>query len=249
MREQAVVALDRHHRLARGDPVALVQRVRPRAASQPGDPARRPRCVARAELQHRDRLVDPAEQRVAASGTPASSPAGGGPRPRAAPWCRRSRRRSSSPSRIRSTGRRKIAGSRRAATCVAMERVLCCRVGSPRTWLAQAISRTRSSLEGIRFTAQVAVPERDPGAVPAPARQRGRGRDRTGADGLAVGFMSGLRRSYGDGPLWIRVAKDEALLLLGRDADPARARRLAGSVRRRPRAEEARRWSTSSPTR
>ena len=27
--------------------------------------------------------------------------------------------------------------------------------------------------------------------------------------------MSGLRRSYGDGPVWIRVAKDEALLLLG----------------------------------
>jgi hypothetical protein len=33
-----------------------------------------------------------------------------------------------------------------------------------------------------------------------------------------VSFLSGLRRSYGDGPLWIRVGKDEALLLLGRDA-------------------------------
>jgi cytochrome P450 len=27
--------------------------------------------------------------------------------------------------------------------------------------------------------------------------------------------MAGLKRSYGDGPVWIRVAKDEALLLLG----------------------------------
>ncbi len=41
-------------------------------------------------------------------------------------------------------------------------------------------------------------------------------------EGFASGFMAGLRRSYGDGPLWIRVAADEALLLLGRDARPAR---------------------------
>jgi hypothetical protein len=76
-----------------------------------------------------------------------------------------------------------------------------------------------SVVEGLRFTAQVAVPNviqglfrrrRTAAAIAA----------RTGADGLAYGFMSGLRRSYGDGPVWIRVAKQEALLLLG--ADPIR---------------------------
>ncbi len=36
--------------------------------------------------------------------------------------------------------------------------------------------------------------------------------------GWPVGFVSGLRRNYGDGPLWIRVGAGEALLLLGRAA-------------------------------
>jgi cytochrome P450 len=74
-----------------------------------------------------------------------------------------------------------------------------------------------SLIEGLRFTAQVAVPNviqglfrRRRAAVAAATR--------TGADGLAIGFMAGLTRSYGEGPLWIRVAKSEALLLLGRDA-------------------------------
>ena len=71
-----------------------------------------------------------------------------------------------------------------------------------------------SFVEGLRFTAQVAVPNvvqglfrRRRNAVAIAAR--------TGVDGLAYSFMAGLRRSYGDGPVWIRVAKDEALLLLG----------------------------------
>jgi len=74
-----------------------------------------------------------------------------------------------------------------------------------------------SLVEGLRFTAQVAVPNVMQGlfrrrrTVTALA-------DRTGADGFAVGFMEGLKRNYGEGPLWIRVGKDEALLLLGRDA-------------------------------
>jgi cytochrome P450 len=74
-----------------------------------------------------------------------------------------------------------------------------------------------SIVEGLRFTAQVAAPNviqglfrRRKNAVALAAR--------TGVDGFAVGFMAGLVRSYGEGPLWIRVAKDEALLLLGRDA-------------------------------
>ena len=74
-----------------------------------------------------------------------------------------------------------------------------------------------SLVEGLRFTAQVAVPN----VVQGLFRRR---RTLTGAagainvEGFASGFMAGLRRSYGDGPLWIRVAANEALLLLGRDA-------------------------------
>lgn len=82
-----------------------------------------------------------------------------------------------------------------------------------------------SLLEGIRFTAQVAVPNMIQGLF----RRRRTAvaiATRTGADGLAVGFMASLKRSYGEGPVWIRVATDEALLLLGRG--PAR-RVLEGS--------------------
>jgi cytochrome P450 len=71
-----------------------------------------------------------------------------------------------------------------------------------------------SIVEGLRFTAQVAVPN----VVQGLFRRRQRAAAlaaRTGAEGLAYSFMSGLRRSYGDGPVWIRVAKDEALLALG----------------------------------
>jgi hypothetical protein len=73
-----------------------------------------------------------------------------------------------------------------------------------------------SILEGVRFTAQVAVPNLVQGLL----RRRRTAvavATRTGVDGLAIGFMAGLKRSYGDGPVWIRVAKDEVLLLLGRD--------------------------------
>ncbi len=69
-------------------------------------------------------------------------------------------------------------------------------------------------LEGLRFTAQVAVPN----VIQGLFRRRRNAvavATRTGADGLAVSFMAGLKRSYGNGPLWIRVAKDEALLVIG----------------------------------
>ena len=63
--EQRVVALDRHHGLPRRDLVALVQRV-----DLDRVPAVLPRAVgpaaAGALAQHRDRLVDPAEDRVLA---------------------------------------------------------------------------------------------------------------------------------------------------------------------------------------
>ncbi len=74
-----------------------------------------------------------------------------------------------------------------------------------------------SLVEGLRFTAQVAVPN----VVQGLFRRRRRAAyaaTATDADGLAIGFLNGLRRSYGDGPLWVRVGKDQALLLLGRDA-------------------------------
>src|SRR5438270_6564029 len=74
-----------------------------------------------------------------------------------------------------------------------------------------------SIVEGLRFTAQVAVPNVIQGLFRR-RRIATAAADKTGAEGFAVGFMRGLKRSYGEGPLWIRVAKDEALLLLGRDA-------------------------------
>jgi hypothetical protein len=70
-------------------------------------------------------------------------------------------------------------------------------------------------LEGVRFTAQVALTNLIQGLF----RRRKHAAaiaTRTGADGLAVGFLAGVKRSYGEGPVWIRVAKDETLLLLGR---------------------------------
>jgi cytochrome P450 len=74
-----------------------------------------------------------------------------------------------------------------------------------------------SLVEGIRFTAQVAVPNVIQGLLRR-RRTAVAAATRVNADGLAAGFVAGLRRSYGDGPLWIRVAKDEVLLMLGRDA-------------------------------
>ena len=72
-----------------------------------------------------------------------------------------------------------------------------------------------SLLEGVRFTAQVAVPNVIQGLFRRRHSAVALG-SKTGADALAAGFMAGLKRSYGEGPVWVRVAKDEALLLLGR---------------------------------
>ena len=72
-----------------------------------------------------------------------------------------------------------------------------------------------SVIEGVRFTAQVALPNLIQGLFRR-RKQASAIASRTGADGLAVGFLAGVKRSYGEGPVWIRVAKDETLLLLGR---------------------------------
>jgi hypothetical protein len=71
-----------------------------------------------------------------------------------------------------------------------------------------------SVAEGVRFTAQVAVPN----VIQGLFRRRRSAvavASRTGADKLAAGFMAGLKRSHGEGPVWIRVGKDQALLLMG----------------------------------
>jgi cytochrome P450 len=83
--------------------------------------------------------------------------------------------------------------------------------------LAQKDFPHASFVEGLRFTAQVALPNVIQGLFRR-RRTAVAAATKAGADGLAVSFMNGLRRSYGEGPLWIRVAKDEALLLVGRDA-------------------------------
>jgi cytochrome P450 len=74
-----------------------------------------------------------------------------------------------------------------------------------------------SIVEGLRFTAQVAVPNVIQGLFRR-RRTAVQVAERTGADGLASAFMSGLKRSYGNGLLWIRVGTDESLLVLGRAA-------------------------------
>jgi hypothetical protein len=60
---------------------------------------------------------------------------------------------------------------------------------------------------------------------------------KTGADGLAFGFMSALKRSCGEGPMWIRLAKDEALLLFGRNPIRQALETKPGPRRRGSRAE------------
>jgi cytochrome P450 len=74
-----------------------------------------------------------------------------------------------------------------------------------------------SLVEGLRFTAQVAVPNLIQGLFRR-RRTASAVASATGADGLAHSFMAGLKRSHGDGPVWIRVGKDETLLALGGDA-------------------------------
>src|SRR5579862_2240415 len=73
-----------------------------------------------------------------------------------------------------------------------------------------------TTVEGLRFTAQVAAPN----VIEGLFRRRRSAvavATATGADRLAASFMAGLRRRYGDGPVWIRVGTKESLLLLGEE--------------------------------
>ena len=102
-----------------------------------------------------------------------------------------------------------------AASCGRRRR--CRRSGTAKTDpVSDEDFRHASLLEGVRFTAQVAVPNVVQGLVRR-RRSAGAVAAKTGADALAARFMASLKRSYGEGPVWIRVAKDEALLLLGRE--------------------------------
>lgn len=73
--------------------------------------------------------------------------------------------------------------------------------------------RSASLLENARFNALVIVPNavqgifrRRPAAVAAATRAN--------VDGWAVGLLEGMRRGKSGGPVWVRVIRDRALLLL-----------------------------------
>ena len=70
-----------------------------------------------------------------------------------------------------------------------------------------------SLVEGVRFTLQAMVPNvvqglfrRRPRAVAAATKLN--------VDRQAVGLISGIRRSHGPGPVWVRVGTDQMLLVL-----------------------------------
>lgn len=69
-----------------------------------------------------------------------------------------------------------------------------------------------SALEGLRFTAQIAVPNVILGLFnkrELPSRLA----STVGADYLGYRLVDGMVRSYGPGPFYVRVARDEALLV------------------------------------
>jgi cytochrome P450 len=78
-----------------------------------------------------------------------------------------------------------------------------------------------SLLENARFNATVVVPNAIQGIF---RRRRNAVRAATAAnlDGHAVGLLEGMNRSYEGGPVWVKLVRDDALLLLD-PADVARA--------------------------
>lgn len=73
--------------------------------------------------------------------------------------------------------------------------------------------RSASLVEGVRFTATVALPNMAQGLFRRRRKLVAAGRA-LDLDGQAISFMRGLRRSYAPGPVRIRVGGKEALLLL-----------------------------------
>ncbi|TML78514.1 MAG: cytochrome P450 [Actinobacteria bacterium] len=85
-----------------------------------------------------------------------------------------------------------------------------------------------SLLENARFNALVVVPNAVKGLF-RPRRGAWAALTRANADRWAVGLLRGMRASYGPGPVWVRVVRDPALLVLsvedvrrvlGRSPDP-----------------------------
>jgi cytochrome P450 len=77
-----------------------------------------------------------------------------------------------------------------------------------------------SLVENVRFNATVVVPNALQGIFRR-RRQAVRVATAANVDGQAVGLLAGMSRSYDGGPVWVKVARDDALLLL----DPADAGR------------------------
>ncbi len=70
-----------------------------------------------------------------------------------------------------------------------------------------------SLVEGVRFTTQVLVPNLVQGLF----RRRRRAvaaATKLNVDGQAVGLIGGMRRSHGDGPIWVRAGTDRVLLVI-----------------------------------
>lgn len=82
-----------------------------------------------------------------------------------------------------------------------------------------------SLAENVRFNQAVVIPNALQGIFRRRARAVGVA-TRTNVDGQAAGLIADLRRKYGSGPLWVRLIRDPALLLL--DTDDVR-RALEGS--------------------
>jgi hypothetical protein len=70
-----------------------------------------------------------------------------------------------------------------------------------------------SVLENARFNALVIVPNALQGVFRR-RRQAVAAATRANVDGRAVGLLAGISRGHGGGPVWVRVVRDPALLLL-----------------------------------
>jgi cytochrome P450 len=70
-----------------------------------------------------------------------------------------------------------------------------------------------SLLENARFNALVIVPNAVQGIFRR-RRQAVAAATRANVDGRAVGLLGGMKRGHGGGPVWVRVVRDPALLLL-----------------------------------
>lgn len=96
--------------------------------------------------------------------------------------------------------------------------------GRPARGPSSAALPSASLVENARFNALVIVPSALQGLF---RRRRAAvaAATKAGVDRWAVGLLSGMRRNHGPGPVWVRVLKDRALLVLSVDD----VRRVLGS--------------------